>query len=202
MRPEKIFRPRRGRWPQPRGRCSVSARLSSLLPTVLILMAVLSCVSCATTKKTQTEEKREIQTDMVKTARDTAVSATKVIRKETVPSSKAEISISVDSLLKLPADAVYTNHSGQATATVGKKGDEIYVAASCDSLQREVEYFEELYYRARDALEQKEKESNSVETACKQSPNSFFDTLYILAVGVAFGMGISFIIFIIKRKKQ
>ena len=119
-----------------------------------------------------------------------------------MPSSKAEISISVDSLLKLPADAVYTHHTGQATATVGKKGDVIYVAASCDSLQREVEYFEELYYRARDALEQKEKESNSVETASKQSPNSFFDILYIFVVGVVFGMGISFIIFIIKRKKQ
>ena len=119
-----------------------------------------------------------------------------------VPSSKAEIAIPVDSLLKLPSQAVYTHHSGQATATVAKKGEVIYIAATCDSLQREVEYYEELYYKARDALEQKEKESNSVETASKQSPNSFFDILYIFVVGVVFGMGISFIIFIIKRKKQ
>lgn len=119
-----------------------------------------------------------------------------------MPSSKAELSINVDSLLKLPADAVYTNHSGQATATVAKKGEVIYVAATCDSLQREVEYFEELYYRARDALEQKERESNSVETASKQSPNNIFSTLYIFAIGVVFGMGVSFIISIIKKTKQ
>lgn len=121
-----------------------------------------------------------------------------------VPSSTAEISINMDSLLKLPADAVYTNHSGQATATVGKKGNVIYVAASCDSLKREVEYIEELYCRARDELEQNKRESNSVETASKQSQNSFFDKLCIFAIGITFGMGISFIIFIIKikRKKQ
>lgn len=157
-------------------------------------MAVLSCSSCATTKKTQTEEKREIQTDMVKTATDTAVSATKVIRKETVPSSKAEISISVDSLLKLPADAVYTNHSGQATATVGKKGDEIYVAASCDSLQREVEYFEELYYRARDALENYQK-SVIEEQATRKSPFSIYLS------GVACGLVLTVGLLILSNQK-
>ena len=73
-----------------------------------------------------------------------------------VPSSKAEIAIPVDSLLKLPSQAVYTHHSGQATATVAKEGEVIYVAATCDSLQREVEYYEELYYKARVALEQAE----------------------------------------------
>ena len=66
------------------------------------------------------------------------------------------MAIPVDSLLKLPSQAVYTHHSGQATATVAKKGEVIYVAATCDSLQREVEYYEELYYKARDELEQTE----------------------------------------------
>ena len=119
-----------------------------------------------------------------------------------MPSSKAEIAIPVDSLLKLPSKAVYTHHSGQATATVARKGEVIYVAATCDSLQREVEYYEELYYKARDALEQKEREMASVETASKQSSDSFFDNLYIFVVGIVFGMGISFIIFIIKKTKQ
>lgn len=196
MQPDQIFRRRRGKWPLPRGKCSVCARLSSLLPIALILMAVLSCSSCATTKKTQTEEKREIQTDMVKTATDTAVSATKVIRKETVPSSKAEISISVDSLLKLPADAVYTNHSGQATATVGKKGDVIYVAASCDSLQREVEYYEELYYKARDALEQYK---DRVQTDTKQQSSNL---LAMFAMGFVAGAFTIILIIITKKPKQ
>ena len=114
-------------------------------------MAVLCCASCATTKKTQTEQ---TQTEQIKVTSDTATSVIRTIQKEVVPSSKAEIAIPVDSLLKLPSQAVYTHHSGQATATVAKKGEVIYVAATCDSLQREVEYYEELYYKARDALEQ------------------------------------------------
>lgn len=94
-----------------------------------------------------------------------------------VPSSKAEIAIPVDSLLKLPSQAVYTHHSGQATATVAKKGEVIYIAATCDSLQREVEYYEELYYRARDALEQYE---NSVQTETKQQPSNLLAKLITL----------------------
>ena len=113
-----------------------------------------------------------------------------------MPSSKAEISISVDSLLKLPADAVYTNHSGQATATVGKKGDVIYVAASCDSLQREVEYYEELYYKARDALEQYK---DSVQTDTKQQSSNL---LAMFAMGFVAGAFTIILIIITKRPKQ
>lgn len=68
--------------------------------------------------------------------------------------SQARITISVDSLLKLPAGASYNKRSGQAGAEVSLRGDTIFVTATCDSLQREVEYYEELYYRAQDALEQ------------------------------------------------
>lgn len=41
----------------------------------------------------------------------------------------------MDSLRRLPGGAVFTEKSGQATATVGIKGDTIVVTALCDSLQ-------------------------------------------------------------------
>lgn len=118
-----------------------------------------------------------------------------------MPSSKAELSISVDSLLKLPADAVYTRHSGQATATVSKEGEVIYVAATCDSLEREVEYYEELYYRARDALEQKERELNSVQTEAEQQSSNLLVKLITL-FWMGFAAGALTIIFIIIFKRH
>ena len=195
MQPEMIYRQPRGRWPLPRGRCSVCARLSSLLPIALILMAVLCCASCATTKKTQTEQ---TQREQIKVTSDTAASVIRTIQKEVVPSSKAEIAIPVDSLLKLPSQAVYTHHSGQATATVGKKGDVIYVAASCDSLQREVEYYEELYYKARDALEQYK---DSVQTETKQQSSNLL-VKFITLFWMGFAAGVLTIIFIITFKRD
>ena len=118
-----------------------------------------------------------------------------------MPSSKAEIAIPVDSLLKLPGQAVYTHHSGQATATVAKKGEVIYVAATCDSLQREVEYYEELYYKARDALEQKEREMDSVQTETKQQSSNLMVKLITL-FWMGFAAGVLTIIFIIIFKRH
>lgn len=194
MQPEKIFRQLKGKWPLPRGKCSVCARLSSLLPIALILMVVLCCASCATTKKTQTEQ---TQTEQIKGTSDTIVSVIRTIQKEVVPSSKAEIAIPVDSLLKLPSQAVYTHHSGQATATVAKKGEVIYVAATCDSLQREVEYYEELYYKARDALEQYK---DSVQTETKQqSSNLLVKLITLFWMGFIAGVLTTIFIIIFKR---
>lgn len=100
--------------------------------------------------------------------------------------SKAEMAIAVDSLLRLPGEAVYTHHSGQATATVAKRGEVIYVAATCDSLEREVEYYEELYYKARDALEQY-KASVQTETK-KQYSNLLAKLITLFVLGFAAGV--------------
>lgn len=206
MRPEKTFIPlkrkwfqSRGKWPLPREKCSASARLlqrppTALILTILILMVVLCCASCATTKKTQ---KEQTQTEQVKATSDTAASVIRTIQKEVVPSSKAEIAIPVDNLLKLPGQAVYTRHSGQATATVAKKGEVIYVAATCDSLQREVEYYEELYYKARDALEQYK---DNIQTESKQqSSNLTAKLIKLFWMGFAAGALTTIFIIIFKR---
>ena len=194
MLQEKIFKQPNVKWHPPKGRCNVFGKLSSLPPIALILMAALCFVSCATTKKTQTEQ---TQTEHIKVTSDTATSVIRTIQKEVVPSSKAEIAIPVDSLLKLPSQAVYTHHSGQATATVAKKGEVIYVAATCDSLQREVEYYEELYYNARDELEQYK---DSVQTETKQQSSNLWVKLIIsFLMGFTTGVLIKNIIIIFKR---
>lgn len=80
------------------------------------------------------------------------------------------MAIPADSLLKLPAGAVYRSTSGRAHAEVSLRGDTVFIAGTCDSLARQVEYYEELYHTARDALgnyrerveqEQKQERGNS-----------------------------------------
>ena len=63
-----------------------------------------------------------------------------------------EIAVSVDSLLRLPQGAAYHRKSGQANINVTTRGDTVYITGTCDSLQRQVEYYEALYHTARDAL--------------------------------------------------
>lgn len=150
MLPEKIFRPLKGRWPLPREKWPGCAKLSKLLPVVLILTAVLCLPGCATTKKTQTEQ---AQSQQIVTVHDTIQTFTRIVQTEAVPESRVEMRISVDSLLKLPQGATYHRKSGQAHAEVSIRGDTIYVTGTCDSLARQVEYYEALYHNARDALE-------------------------------------------------
>lgn len=68
------------------------------------------------------------------------------------------LTVSVDSLLKLPDGAVFRESKDRAHVEAKQKGGVIYITGTCDSLQRQVEYYEALYHTARDALEQKQNE--------------------------------------------
>jgi len=68
------------------------------------------------------------------------------------------LAVSVDSLLKLPEGAVFRESKDRAHIEAKQKGGVIYITGTCDSLQRQVEYYEALYHTARDALEQKQNE--------------------------------------------
>lgn len=114
-----------------------------------------------------------------------------------VPESRVEISIPVDSLLKLPSEATYTKHSGQASAAVSKRGEVIYVTATCDSLQREVEYYEELYYRARDALEQ---HKNYLRTEQERRLEPLANLITIFIMGLVAGVLTTVTIFLSKNQ--
>lgn len=106
--------------------------------------------------------------------------------------------ISVDSLLKLPQGATYRRKSGQANAEVSMRGDTIYVTGTCDSLARQVEYYENLYHTARDALETQSRESAKAESKGRPYPTWLLITTFIL--GLAFGT-ITTIFIIVKQKK-
>lgn len=59
----------------------------------------------------------------------------------------------MDSLLKLPDGAAYRESKDRAHVEATHRDGVIYITGTCDSLQRQVEYYESLYHTARDALE-------------------------------------------------
>ena len=54
------------------------------------------------------------------------------------------LAISVDSLLKLPEGAAYRESKDRAHVEATHQGGIIYITGTCDSLQRQVEYYEAL----------------------------------------------------------
>lgn len=75
----------------------------------------------------------------------------------------------MDSLLKLPAGAAYRESNNRAHVEATQKEGIIYIIGTCDSLQRQVEYYEALYHTARDALEQYERLKKEQHKTCETS---------------------------------
>ena len=108
-----------------------------------------------------------------------------------------ELTISVDSLLKLPEGATYRRSNERAHVEASQKDGVIYITGTCDSLQRQVEYYEALYHNARDALESY-RESVIEERATRKSPFS----IYLSGVTCGFILAVALIGFIKQSKSR
>ena len=117
-----------------------------------------------------------------------------------MPESRVSLAISVDSLLKLPEGAAYRESKDRAHVEATHQGGIIYITGTCNSLQRQVEYYEALYHTARNALEQKQDELNRAEEGRRDS--SLFDKLYLLATGIAAGASFTTIFRIFKKDQK
>lgn len=97
--------------------------------------------------------------------------------------------MSADSLRDLPTGASYHAKSGQANLDV-KKGAEpgtIVVYASCDSLQRLVDYYERLSAGYKAAIDRQAEEVKEE----KKPPNVWWKILTALAAGLLAGIVIT-----------
>lgn len=139
-----------------------------------MLTTALSFAGCAATKKTQTQQTEHTQTSSVSAKSDTVSSQLRLIQTQPVPESRVNLAVSVDSLLKLPEGAAYRGSNDRAHVEATHQGGVIYITGTCDSLQRQVEYYESLYHTARDALEQTE-QSLLQEQQKKDIDNSVVD---------------------------
>lgn len=160
-----------------------------------MLTSALCFTGCASTRKTESQSSATVRTAAT---RDTTAAVIRQTRREAIPESRVELAVSVDSLLKLPGGAAYTRKSGQANIKVATHGDTVYITGTCDSLAREVDYYESLYHTARDALEQREAQFAAEERKERA------DILTVGAVNFMAGMlgGITMAVIIITIKRN
>ncbi len=109
------------------------------------------------------------------------------------------LTISVDSLLKLPEGAAYRESHDRAHVEARQRDGVIYITGTCDSLARQVEYYEALYHNARDELESYHATVQE-ETKTRESPLEIF--VKGLTLGFVAGISLTYFIKYSRRRKN
>lgn len=111
-----------------------------------------------------------------------------------IPKSELTLKIPTADLLALPPQASFHGKKGQANVDVKARGDTLVIYASCDSLQRIVEWYESELVRIRsETLTGME----TVQTEIKHRFNPVQTALVAFIVGVASGI---VLIIVIKKR--
>ena len=86
--------------------------------------------SCCATKQIAQQSHREVRDSVV-------IREVREVRPVTIPESRVEMEIPIESLRNLPEGSVYTEKKGQANVVVKyvPKTETVFVYATCDSLQ-------------------------------------------------------------------
>lgn len=111
-----------------------------------------------------------------------------------IPKSELTLKIPTADLLALPPEASFHGKKGQANVDVKAQGDTLIVYASCDSLQRIVEWYESELTRIRSETVTG---TETVQTEIKHRFNLIQTVLIAFIVGVASGI---VLIIVIKKR--
>ncbi len=152
-----------------------------MVPTVAtIVTAVLFVSGCASIRKSVTA-REETRAE----SRDSTVRELRLKTAEAVPKSEVSLTLITDSLLDLPAGASYHAKSGRANLDVrgGSAPGTIVVHASCDSLQRLVDYYERQSGEYKAILERQTEEVKEK----KKPPGAWWKIPATLAAGLLAG---------------
>lgn len=108
---------------------------------------------------------------------------------EPIPKSEVSLTLNLDSLLDLPSGASYHAKSGRTNLDVSKgtKSGTIVVYASCDSLQRLVDYYERLSAEYKKTIDRQREEVKEE----KKPLNTWWKILTALAAGLLAGIVIT-----------
>jgi len=184
MRREETSARRSARWRD-------CAKRSMMRTVASIVLIVLCCAGCASSRKTSNASQTvEVgQAHAFRLADSVECVTIKRLEPVSVPESRVKLMIAADSLLSTPQGASWTGRSGQANVKVQRqagtagKPEVIVVEATCDSLQLQCERYEETIAKQRRAIdalseagyrlyreqreEVKEKPPNGIKTALK-----------------------------------
>lgn len=104
--------------------------------------------------------------------------------------AQARLELTLDDLAALPQRAEYRAESGRASASVRNEDGRVVVEATCDSLQRRCELYEQEAAAYKTALEQR---SNDVQVTAERQGCGFRTIFIAFTAGVAAGIVLIFL---------
>lgn len=181
--------------------------LCQRLQSVSIMLLALFAMSCATNKNLirSAAQSQEVRTDSVEKKKVMSLTLA------SVPKSEAQVAIPMENLLNLPPGAVFTDRKGQATVQVKFVKDTvyvgkvqqikeyIYVTGTCDSLQRQCEYYENELTRIRGQSVQNE-QTDTVEQSQTAPSITFWGAFKWCSIGIIIGAILTIITLIIIKR--
>lgn len=150
--------------------------------TTIVALCVLACAPTAINSK---EQSTKLEVTAIAGA-DSAYLATRVTSREAIPSDTARISLSISNLRDLPPSALYEQRKGRAKVKIERRDTTLLITASCDSLQRLVDYYSTIgnwYQRRYEAL-QSTKTEQHIEKKTR-SPTRWW---WLLPIGLGLGI--------------
>lgn len=110
-----------------------------------------------------------------------------------------DLTIPVDDIPALPAGASFAGDNDRAHVQVSRQGDMIYITGTCDSLEQQVEYYQDLYFATLEEL-QEQREAVLTAEKCRVNPVKTVFTGFI--AGLLAGVVSMGSIMIAKRKNN
>lgn len=201
MKQEKTSTPRSARW---RG----SARLSTMLTAVVTAMTVLCFTGCASSRKSVSRA-TSTSHEASHLAVDSTVSVEETWRTPVkVPMSAVSLTLSMDSLRRLPSGAGYTARKGQANVKVTRRAptekepEQLVIEAGCDSLELVCAGYAKTISTLKRQLKEARKSNSELREETKESTgNGFLMRLKYFLAGLLAGV-IGIVYTFIKLKKK
>lgn len=200
MKQEKTSTPPNERW---RG----FARLSTMLTAVVTAMTVLCFTGCASSRKSVSRE-TSTSHEVSHLAVDSTVSVEETWQTPVkVPMSAVSLTLSMDSLRRLPSGAGYTARKGQANVKVTRRAptekepEQLVIEANCDSLELVCAGYSKTISTLKRQLKETRKSNSELREETKESTgNTFLMRLKYFCAGLLSGI-IGIVFTFIKLRK-
>lgn len=200
MKQEKTSMPPSAKW-------HGSVRLSTMLTAAVIAMTVLCFTACASSRKSVSRETATSQ-EANRLDVDSTVSVVETWRTPVkVPMSAVSLTLSMDSLRRLPSGAGYTARKGQANVKVTRRAptekepEQIVIEAGCDSLELVCAGYSKTITTLKQQLKVASKSDKALKEETKgSSGNTFLMRLKCFCAGLLSGI-IGIVLTFLKLRK-
>lgn len=191
----------------PSARWHGSARPSTMLTAAVIAMTALCFTACASSRKSVNRETATSQ-EANRLDVDSTVSVVETWRTPVkVPMSAVSLTLSMDSLRRLPSGAGYTARKGQANVKVTRRAptekepEQLVIEAGCDSLELVCAGYSKTISTLKRQLKEARKSNSELREETKESSgNTFLMRLKYFCAGLLSGI-IGIVFTFIKLRK-